>query len=129
MKATAEVTRDRELMWREVMTRWEQTGLSQQEFCEKEKIKLTTFGYWRRELKRRDSQKESAKPIGALSSEIKDSPPARNIESPLFVPIQLSSAQTAPLYEIVLPDGLVIRLPSVYDLEPVVHLVRTLEAR
>ena len=55
MKPTAEVTRDREQTWRERMARWEHTGLSQQEFCDQEKIKLTTFGYWRRELKRRKS--------------------------------------------------------------------------
>ena len=111
------------------MARWEQTGLSQQEFCEQEKIKLTTFGYWRRELKRRDSQGESVKSRAALPSTTQESSTARNTETPLFVPVQVSQAPSAPLCEIVLPDGLVIRVSRVCDLEPVVRLVRTLEAR
>ena len=131
MKPTAEAKRerDREQTWREIMARWEQTGLSQQEFCEQEQIKLTTFGYWRRELKRRDSQGESVKPRAALPSTTRESSTARNTESPLFVPVQVSQAPSASLCEIVLFDGLVIRIPSASDLEHLVRLVRTLEAR
>jgi len=131
MKPTADVTRerDREQTWREIMARWEQTGLSQQAFCEREQIKLTTFGYWRRELKRRDSQGESVKPRAALSSLTQESSTARNTEAPLFVPVQVSQTLPTALCEIVLPDGLVIRVSRACDLEPVVRLVRTLEAR
>ena len=128
MKPTAEVTRDREQTWRERMARWEHTGLSQQEFCDQEQIKLTTFGYWRRELKRRDSQRESAKPLGPVTSGIKESS-TTNTQAPLFVPVQVSQAPPAPFCEIVLSDGLVIRVSGVCDLEPLVRLVRTLEAR
>jgi hypothetical protein len=131
MKPTAEAKRerDREQTWREIMARWEQTGLSQQEFCEQEQIKLSTFGYWRRELKRRDSQGKSVKPRAAWPSTTRGSSPAPNMEAPLFVPVQVSQAPSAPLCEVVLPDGLVIRVSRVCDLEPVVRLVRTLEAR
>ena len=130
MKPTADATRgrDREQTWREIMARFEQTGLSQQAFCEQEQIKLTTFGYWRRELKRRDRQGESVKPRGTLASANKESSPT-NTETPLFVPVQVSQVLPASLCEIVLPDGLVIRVQSARDLEPVVRLVRTLEAR
>jgi hypothetical protein len=128
MKPTADATRDREQTWREIMARWERTGLSQQEFCEREQIKLTTFGYWRRELKRRDSQGKSAKPLGTLASGIKDSS-STNTQAPLFVPIQVSQAPPASSWEIVLDDGLVIRIPSACDLEHLARLVRTLEAR
>ena len=130
MKPTAEAKRERhrEQTWREIMARWEETGLSQQEFCEQEQIKLTTFGYWRRELKRRDSQGKSVKPRAALPSTTQESSTARNTAAPLFVPVQVSQAPSAPLCEIVLSDGLVIRVSRVCDLEPVVRLVRTLEA-
>ena len=131
MKPTAEAKREREReqTWREIMARWEQTGLSQQEFCEQEQIKLSTFGYWRRELKRRDSQGESVKPRAAWPSLTRGTSPAPNMEAPLFVPVQVSQSPSAPLCEIVLSDGLVIRVSRVCDLEPVVRLVRTLEAR
>lgn len=131
MKPTADATRERgrEQTWREIMARFEQTGLSQQAFCEQEQIKLTAFGYWRRELKRRDRQRESAKPIGALSCEVKPSSSTPNTQAPLFVPVQVSQAPPAPVWEIGLSDGLVIRIPSACDLEQVAMLVRTLEAR
>jgi hypothetical protein len=119
---------DREQVWREIMARWEQAGLSQQEFCEQEEIKLTTFGYWRRELKRRDGQEESMKPLGTVASGIKGSS-ATTTQPPLFVPVQVNQVQPASFCEIVLDDGLVIRVPSVFDLEHLALLVRTLEGR
>ena len=128
MKSAAEVTRDREQTWREIMARWEQAGLSQQEFCEQEEIKLTTFGYWRRELKRRDGQGKVAKPRGPLTSGMKEASTS-NAQPPLFVPVQVNQVQPASFCEIVLDDGLVIRVPSAVDLEHLALLVRTLEGR
>ncbi len=130
MNPTTDATRDRdrEQKWREMMARWEQTGLSQQEFCEQAQIKLTTFGYWRRELKRRDSQAESAKPLGTLTSEIKESS-TTNAQAPFFVPVQVSQGPPGSSWEIVLDYGLVIRVPSSCDLKHLARLVRTLEAR
>ncbi len=43
------VTRD-ESEWRTLLSRHEQSGLTQREFCEREKISLTSFQKWRLRL-------------------------------------------------------------------------------
>lgn len=123
---TVEATRaaDREQTWREIMARWRESGLSQQAFCEREQFKLTTFQYWRRELKRRDGQQESTKD-GA--GELKTS--ALRNPVPLFVPVEIAESQSASACEIVLGDGLVIRFPTPCDPGHIAQVVKTLEAR
>lgn len=130
MKEIVEATRapDREQTWRAIMARWEQSGLSQQVFCEKEQIKLTTFGYWRRELKRRDGRAEPAIELADRASAKTTASPLKK-PAPLFVPVEIDESQSASACEIVLGDGLVIRFPSPCDPGHMAQVVKTLEAR
>jgi hypothetical protein len=121
-------TLDREQAWRAIMTRWQRSGLSQQAFCEKEQIKLSTFGYWRRELKRRDGQAAPAiawdeQPAGQTTGSPGKTP------APLFVPVEIDESLSASACEIVLGDGLVIRFSSPCDPGHMAQVVKTLEAR
>lgn len=36
--------------WREILTRWEKSGLSVTEFCRKQELKLTSFQRWQQKL-------------------------------------------------------------------------------
>lgn len=130
MTESAEATRarDREQIWREVMERWRESGLSQQAFCEQEQIKLTTFGYWRRELKRRDGQDAPAMALDARPS-AKTTDSSRKKPAPLFVPVEINESQSGSACEIVLSDGLVIRFSNPCDPSQMAQVVKTLEAR
>lgn len=38
---------NKEQYWKEKIIEWEKSGLSQNRFCEENKIRLSTFQYWR----------------------------------------------------------------------------------
>ena len=50
--------RRREAEWRRIMREHVRSGLSIREFCRKSKLRETAFHYWRRELKRRQTEQE-----------------------------------------------------------------------
>jgi len=45
---------EKERQWREIMARYERSGLKVRAFCNQEQIKESQFFAWKRELKRRD---------------------------------------------------------------------------
>lgn len=119
---------DRAKHWQRLVSAWEKSGLSQAEFCRRRGIKCVNFGWWKRKLngaagrrrqrRRRDSTAggrrgragfvEVALPRGVL--------PAGSV-------IPISSCTCPPSYEIVLPDGSLIRLPGNFDPEKVSQLI------
>ena len=46
---------DREVFWRQVIQRWQESGQRQADFCRQENIKTTTFSTWKERLRRRDA--------------------------------------------------------------------------
>ena len=46
----------KEQYWREVLPRFAKSGLTQAEFCRQEKLSVQCFGWWKREIAKRDAK-------------------------------------------------------------------------
>lgn len=55
--------------WQKHIEAWQQSGLSQQSYCQENGIALATFGYWRRKLKRDHSEKPLFFPLVVSAGE------------------------------------------------------------
>ena len=97
----------REQFWRDTIAAWQESGQSVRAFCAARRVSEATFFARRRELIDR-------KPSGASASQ----PPA-----PGFVPVKVIPDTTI---EVVLPGGLVVRVPPVADPAIVARLVTAL---
>ena len=101
-------------LWRQRLQRFECSGLSAVAFCAKEGVSTPSFYAWRRRL--RPSPAEQAnRPAGPLA------------DSPRLVPVRLLTPAAA--IELLLPDGLVLRLAPGCDLDFVCTLLATLGDR
>jgi hypothetical protein len=96
-----------EQFWRETLAAWEKSGQSVRAFCASRKLQEASFHGWRRTLKERDRQR----------------PPARQL--PTFVPLRVVPGA---VLEVVLPAGLVVRVPSGAEAAAVATLVAALRA-
>ncbi len=52
----------KERFWREAVARRERSGATVRQFCCEEGLRETTYHFWRRELLRRDGEKDATKP-------------------------------------------------------------------
>jgi hypothetical protein len=82
----------KELLWRQRLDRFSQSGLSAREFCAREGIALPTFSGWKRRLT------TAADPAAAPGA-----------EPPPFVPGRLLADAPAPL-QLALPSGAVLHI-------------------
>jgi hypothetical protein len=127
---------DRGRYWRDVVRTWKQSGLSQAAFCRKHGIKPVTFGWWKRKLvgtagTRRQCRGGTSRTSGKKYASAKTgSVTARFIEMPLdhsCVPNGQGAMPPAG-YEVMLPDGPMIRLPHDFDPDRVERLVLALQS-
>ena len=84
----------REIMYGHV-ERWKQSGLSQSEYCTSVGIKLATFSYWLVKYKRESS----------------------NSSSSSFITISKEQKIEGKDYEIIYPNGVVLRINTINLLE------------
>lgn len=49
--------------WQQHITDWQQSGLSQQDYCKQHELTLSSFGYWRKRLKPRKSTSSKLIPV------------------------------------------------------------------
>ena len=75
--------------WRQLIAAWKQSGQTINAFCRERKLTRSNFDRWRRIL----AAETAGPPRGA---------------APAFVPVRVVAE---PLAEVVLPSGLVVRLP------------------
>ncbi len=97
-----------ERRWRELIARWERSDHTVRDFCSEHRISEPSFYAWRRELAARDREVRQA------------TPPV-----PTFVPVRVAPAS---VIEVVLPTGVVVRVPIGTDPVAVVQLVAALGA-
>ena len=97
-----------ERRWRDLITRWERSDLTIRDFCSDHRISEPSFYAWRRELATRD---RAATPATAAI--------------PTFVPVRVASPT---VIEVVLPTGVVVRVPIGTDPPTVAQLVAALGA-
>jgi hypothetical protein len=116
----------REQFWRRTIRRQQRSGLSVPEFCRREGLKGGAFRWWRLELARRDQQAASA-PRGEPERQVTEA-------VPVFLPVRVVDPDAiaprhAPPIEVVLPNGLIIRVPAGFDPSSLGHVLAVLEAR
>jgi hypothetical protein len=92
-----------EPFWRDLIDRWKASGQSVAAFCAAHRVSQATFYSWRKRLASRTRC---------------TTPPA-----PAFAPVRLIPDPTA---EVVLPNGLTIRVPAATDPVVVARLVAAL---
>lgn len=95
----------REQLWREIIAAWEKSGRSVREFCNQRRLSEPSFYAWRRTLQER--QRPGGSP------------------APTLVPVRVVSNAT---FEVILPTGLVVRVPFGADVDAVAQFVAALRA-
>jgi hypothetical protein len=96
--------KSRDEMFRHI-TNWENSNLSQLDFCKKNGIALGTFGYWRKRYLQKEKTETKVK---------------------VFKPIKLV-AKTENNYKITYPNGVCISIPSGVDKNELSKLIRCLD--
>ena len=109
----------KERFWRKAIQRQGRSGLSIREFCDRENLKPGAFSWWRRELAKRDRERQALNPDQKTETS--------------FVPVQVVpdslQPQTPPAIEIVFPSGPTVRVPSDFDAQALKGVLEVLESR
>ena len=118
----------KEILWRGILQQQRDSGLSVRAFCHREGLKTFNFFRWRRELSRRDRQRNSAIPNRSAGEST--TTPA----SPVFLPVRViddrrERARTVMPIEILLPDGPIVRVPLGFDPRTLGDVLAVLEGR
>jgi hypothetical protein len=92
-----------EPFWRSLIDRWKGSGQSVAAFCAANRVSPATFYSWRKRLATRG--RDTAAP------------------APTFAPVRVVPGPTA---EVILPNGLVVRVPAATDPAAVARLVAAL---
>jgi transposase-like protein len=121
----------KERFWRRIMTRWQRSRQAICDFCSAEGLSQASFYAWRRELRRRDDQGSSGR--SATTTRPSRRPTAKI--GPSFVSLQVAATPTsasldaAPYLELVLPRGIILRIPSGCDRVTLAMVLALLEQR
>jgi transposase len=118
----------KEILWREILKRQRDSGLSVRAFCNREGLKAFNFFRWRGELSRRDRETISAIPNRSAGES--NAPPA----SPVFLPVRViddrgERARPIMPIEILMPDGPIVRVPVGFDPRTLGDVLTVLEGR
>jgi transposase-like protein len=95
----------REQFWRETLAAWEKSGQSIRAFCASRGLSKPSFYAWRRTLRERDRRRPAAR------------------RGPTLVPLRVVPGA---VLEVVLPAGVVVRVPAGADAAAVATLVAAL---
>jgi len=106
---------DRARHWQALVQEQERSGLTQAAFCRQRQINPGTFSWWRRKF-RTDTGSESARSTHSQRG--------RSSPDPLrFMEVEVVGTRSKH-YEIVLPSGWVLRVPTDFDFENVTRLIQ-----
>ncbi len=112
--------------WQRWLGKWERSGLTQAEFCRRHGLKAVNFAWWKRKL---GKPTEPLRPItwGPILGRSRPRrprgrSPAEFVE--LALPVSSAASSRCPsTYELILPRGVVIRLPVDFDSNRVAQLI------
>lgn len=149
---------DRAAYWQRLLAEWERSGLSQAEFCRRRRVKAVTFAWWKRRLKGSagpDAKRQKRRPSRARPADFVEVALPHGLSSASALhPAEIHPAEIHPAalhpaeihrsltkslhpagmlpvangYELVLPGGACLHLPSDFDPERVARLVRAVVA-
>ena len=111
MPATRRRDPKREQFWRGTVAAWRKSGQSVRAFCLEHDVPEASFYSWRQTLRERDRQCQAV--------------PAQAASQPTLVPLRVVPDA---VLEVVLPTGLLLRVPVGADATVVATLVATLVA-
>jgi hypothetical protein len=108
---------ERAAYWQRLLGEWEQSGLSQAEFCRRRGLRAVNLAWWKRRLRG-----SPGRPRGGRQRV------TRSAGHAAFVELALPShpVRGGLGYELVLPSGVGLRLPADFDPERVARLVQAL---
>lgn len=142
MPRKGEINLDRLKYWRQILAAFEASGLSGQEYCRKNGVPYTAFANRRRRIALMDAQAlTEKKPASKKFAGRKPAASASSAKTPRdveFAEVKLSDRDLgtkAPIQlagvvstlEIVLPNGIVVRLPQGYPLHMLSQVVSIME--
>lgn len=107
---------DKEAFWRLAIREQQDSGLSVRAFCAREGLTQSNFYAWRRQLARRDAEG---------GSEQAGSPKFVEVMPPEVPPVATSDEVPSPL-ELMLPCGVVVRVPDRFDAKILRRVVEAL---
>jgi hypothetical protein len=114
---------EREQLWQQTVAAWQQSGLTIRAFCAGRGSREPSFYFWRRALRDRDQRvpvaSESAAQLAAVQSAPAQSDPPQAAaqlpprQSARKRPLRLVPVRVVPepVVEVVLPTGVVVRVP------------------
>ena len=88
----------KEQFWRDILSRWPDSGLTIRAYCRRHRLSEASFYAWRRELGQRDEQAQSAADAAAVT----------------FAPLTVHAAPSGtaePSVEVILANGRRLRVP------------------
>jgi transposase len=109
--------------WQEKVQRWQQSGESVRAFCRREGLHESAFFAWRRELARRQEERQTTKHPAKAAT------PAKSIR---FLPLEVAAKSTADDsggVEILLSEGRVVRVRPGFDRQTLAVVLAVLETR
>ncbi len=119
--------RRRERLWRRHLRRQQLSGLTVRDFCSLHGLPESTFHFWRREVVRRDEERQRA--TSALGASTRERP-APAAPEPDFVPITLApSSRHHSAIDIRLRGGQRLRVRNGCDRQLLTDVVALLEGR
>jgi len=108
--------------WQRVLQDQRRSGLSQSAFCRQQGIALSTYFWWKRRLRDGDSALGIAATRSASDASASEAHLVPvHVTRPEHV---LSAAFAEAAYELVVPDGLIVRIPVRFDAESLERLLR-----
>jgi len=110
--------------WQALVRQQEESGLTQAAFCRERQINLGTFAWWRRKCRTADAD-GSAAGTRPQRGRIRPTQPSTNPHR--FMEVEVVGARSKR-YEIVVPSGWRLRIPTDFDAENVTRLIRAVEA-
>ena len=107
----------KERRWRNLILRWQQSGLSVRAFCQRRRLSEPRFYVWRRRFHER----------GLIGGDV-PAGPGRGETTPTFVQVAVdASAGALPAIDLVLAQGRMLRVRPGFDPDLLRQLLRLLE--
>ena len=119
----AEAYKRREDYWRGIVGRQRRSGLTHSDFCRSESISANSYFWWKRELRNRDEKRRRTSARGAKSR-------ARENDTSSLVEVMVTTpwpSANTPVFEVVLSNHRVVRVPAEFDAESLKRLLSVLE--